>query len=146
MKKKIYLVVALVLAFALLVACSPEQPNGNGNGNDNDNVTALEGLADGVYTGKTEKDERGSYGEAIITISGEKITEAEYIEYIEEGKPKSKENGYEYEEALASFEALANELVEKQNVDEVDDYSGATGRSENFRTAVKEALKSTPAN
>ena len=146
MKKKIYLVVAVVLALALLVACAPEQSNGNGNSNDNGNVTTPEGLADGVYTGKTEKDERGNYGEAKITISGGKITEAEYVEYTEDGKPKSKENGYEYEAALESFEALSNELVEKQNIDDVDDYSGATGTTNKFREAVKEALKSKPAN
>ncbi|NLB43045.1 MAG: FMN-binding protein, partial [Clostridiales bacterium] len=103
-------------------------------------------LADGVYTGKTEADERGSFGEAKITIAGGKITEAEYVEYMEEGKPKSKENGYEYETALESFEALSNELVEKQNIDEVDDYTGATGTTDKFREAVKEALKAKPAN
>ena len=136
MKKKIYLVVAVVLALALLVACAPEQSNGNGD----------DSLADGVYTGKTETDERGSFGEAKITISVGKISEAEYVEYIEEGKPKSKENGYEYEAALESFEALSNELVEKQNIDEVDDYTGATGTTDKFREAVKEALKGKPAN
>ncbi len=144
MKKKIYLVVAVVLALALLVACAPEQSNGNGNGNGN--VTTPEGLADGVYTGTTDKDERGNYGEAKITISDGKITEAEYVEYTEDGKPKSKENGYEYEAVLESFEALANELVEKQNVDEVDDYSGATATTDKFREAVKLALNSKPAN
>jgi major membrane immunogen (membrane-anchored lipoprotein) len=144
MKKKLYLVVAVVLALALLAACAPSQSNGNGK--DNGDVTTPEGLADGVYTGQTEKDERGNYGEAKITISGGKITAAEYVEYTDDGKPKSKENGYEYEAALESFEALANELVEKQNVDEVDDYSGATGTSAKFREAVKIALNSKPAN
>ncbi len=128
--------VAVVLALALLAACAPEQSNGKGD----------DSLADGVYTGKTEADERGSFGEAKITIAGGKITEAEYVEYMEEGKPKSKENGYEYETALESFEALSNELVEKQNIDEVDDYTGATGTTDKFREAVKEALKAKPAN
>ena len=140
MQKKIYLVVTVVLALALMAACTSGQSNGNGN------FTTPEGLADGVYTGRTEKDERGSFGEAKITIADGKITEAEYVEYLDEGKPKSKENGYEYETAIEAFEKLAKELIESQDINKIDDYSGATSTSNNFRTAVKQALNSKPSN
>jgi len=99
-----------------------------------------EGLADGEYTGRSDTDERGGYGIATVTIENEKITEVDYKEYTSDDKEKTTENGYEYEAALKAFEELPDQLIEKQNVDEIDDYSGATGTTNKFRTAVKRAL------
>jgi major membrane immunogen (membrane-anchored lipoprotein) len=111
---------------------------------DADDVTTPEGLEDGLYVGKSDEDDRGGYGEIKITIADEKITKVEYTEYTGDGEPKSEETGYEYEDALEAFEELPDQLIETQDVDEVDDYSGATGTSEKFRVAAKRALSSTP--
>jgi len=173
MKNRISLFAGILTILFALAACTPAQPQptptpspmvtptpattpspspvpsptaeGNQPGGTGD-VTTPKGLEDGVYTGRTEKDERGNYGEIKITIADEKITEVDYVEYTEDGKPKSKENGYEYENALKAFEELPKRLIETQDVDKVDDYSGATGTSNKFRTAAKSALSSKPDN
>lgn len=112
------------------------------NGVSADQGSFPEGLADGVYTGKTEKDEKGEYGEIKITITNEKIAKAEYAEYTKDGKLKSPENGFDYKKALEAFKLLPERLTITQNVDDIDDYSGATGTTEKFRTAAKAALSS----
>ncbi|HHY82273.1 MAG TPA: FMN-binding protein [Clostridiales bacterium] len=171
MKNRLSLIAAILLVFFVLASCAPAQPKttptpspaatptpaptptetaGEDNTGDEQGDTGEkstpEGLEDGVYTGRSDEDERGNYGEIKITIADGKITEAEYIEYTSDGKEKSKENGYEYEEALKAFEDLPKKLIETQNVDEVDDYSGATGTSNKFRTAAKRALGGSPEN
>lgn len=103
--------------------------------------TTPEGVKDGTYEGKTDKDERGNYGIAKITVKDGKITEAEYTEYTEDGKPKSKENGYEYEEGLKAIEELPKQLLETQDIEKIDTYTGATGTTNKFKTAVMNALK-----
>jgi len=108
---------------------------------DEEGPTTPEGVKDGTYEGKTDKDERGNYGVAKITIKDGKITEAEYTEYTGDDKPKSKENGYEYEDALKAIEDLPKQLISTQDVDKIDTYTGATGTTNKFKTAVKNALK-----
>jgi len=171
MKKRISLIIAFVLVIILLASCAPRQtqpqitpspspspaqttpapiPTDEETGDDQNGaktgeVTSPEGREDGVYTGKSDKDERGGYGEIKITIADGKITDVEYTEYTSDGKPKTKENGYEYEKAMEAFKELPKQLIETQNVNEIDDYSGATGTTEKFRTAAKRALSGTPA-
>ena len=170
MKKRISMIIAFVLALILLASCAPRQgqpqaspspspspaetspepspagdeTEGDQNGEETGDVTTPEGLEDGVYVGKSDEDERGGYGEIRITIENEKITDVEYTEYSGDGNPKSKETGYEYEEALEAFEELPKQLIETQDVDEIDDFSGATGTSEKFRVAAKRALSGSP--
>ena len=98
-------------------------------------------MADGTYEGRTDKDERGNYGVAKVTVEDGKITEAEYTEYTDDDKPKSKENGYEYEPTLNAVKELPEQLIETQDVDKIDTYTGATGTTEKFKIAVKNALK-----
>ena len=108
---------------------------------DEEGPTTPEGVKDGTYEGKTDKDERGNYGVAKITVKDGKITEAEYTEYTEDDKPKSKENGYEYEPTLDAMKELPEQLIETQDVDKIDTYTGATGTTNKFKTAVMNALK-----
>lgn len=165
MNKRISLTVAVVMVLVLLAACAPAQPkatptptpattptpaptpeptdDNTGEGETGD-VTTPEGLEDGVYAGNSGEDDRGNYGEVRITIANEKITEVEFIEYSGEGNPKSADTGYEYEEALQAIEELPQQLIETQNVDDIDDYTGATGTTEKFRTAAKKALSGSP--
>jgi len=168
--KIINLLLILLLVFAIVVGCTQAPPK-EGTQDQTENPTedrkdaelgedkeenkeetppkddadegpsTPEGVADGTYEGMTDKDERGNYGVAKITVEGEKITEAEYIEYTEDGKPKSKENGYEYEATLKAMEELPKQLIETQDVDKIDTYTGATGTTNKFKIAVKNALK-----
>ncbi len=168
MKKRISLITAFIMVLVMLASCAPQErepettpsptpaettpepspdvdeTEEEQNGEEAEGVTTPEGLEDGVYVGKSDEDERGGYGEIRITIADEKITEVEYTEYTGDGEPKSEETGYEYEDALEAFEELPNRLMETQDVDEVDDYSGATGTTEKFRVAAKRALSGTP--
>src|SRR5690554_308431 len=106
MKNRISLLAAIVFAIVMLAACAPAEPQATPTptpmvtptpaptetpGTDDDNqgtdadVTTPEGLEDGVYTGRSDEDERGNYGEVKITIADEKITEVEYTEYTDDG-------------------------------------------------------------
>ncbi|HHT65611.1 MAG: FMN-binding protein [Caldicoprobacterales bacterium] len=165
MNKRISLTTAVIMVLVLLTACAPAQPEATPSPSpivtpspvptpeptDDDTeegevgeVTTPEGLEDGVYVGNSEEDDRGNYGEIRITIADEKITDVEFIEYTGDGKPKSAETGYEYEEALQAIEELPQQLIETQDVDQIDDFSGATGTTEKFRTAAKKALSGEP--
>jgi len=106
-----------------------------------DQPTTGEGLKDGTYEGQSDTDERGSYGIVKLTIEGGKIKNVEYSEINgSDKKPKSKENGYDYEPALQAIESLPKALEEKQDVDKVEVVSKATGTSNKFKTAAKNAL------
>lgn len=106
-----------------------------------DGPTTAQDVKDGQYEGKTEKDERGNHGEVKITVENGRITEAEYIEYTKDNKPKSKENGYEYQQALDAFEKLPEMLIETQDLSKIDTYAGATGTTKTFKAAVMKALE-----
>jgi major membrane immunogen (membrane-anchored lipoprotein) len=164
MKRILLLVTAFILIIALF-ACTqlrpepndtsmpyqdeadPPNESGNNGAQGNNDVSAdvystPEGLPDGVYTGRTEKDDRGDYGEIKITITNEKVAKAEYVEYTNDSKPKTPENGFDYKQALEAFDLLPERLTITQNVDDIDDYAGATATSNKFRTAAKNAIRS----
>lgn len=98
------------------------------------------GIPDGEYEGRSDSDERGNYGIVRLTVENEQITEVVYEEYNGDDVLKSREGGYTYAEALLAFEELPQELIQTQNVAAVDDYTGATGTTNKFRTAAKRAL------
>ncbi|NLJ40026.1 MAG: FMN-binding protein [Clostridiales bacterium] len=106
-----------------------------------DGPTTAKNVKDGKYEGKTEKDERGNYGIAKITVKDGKISEAEYTEYTEDDKPKTKESGYDYQQAMDAFDKLPDILVEKQDLTAIDTYAGATGSTKTFKAAVMKALE-----
>lgn len=158
MNKNFKLLVIVLAALFILVGCTPkdstpspsptaspapsptEQVDENGNDKPAQEVDTAEGVKDGQYTGRSDTDERGGYGVVTLTVADGKITEVKFEEYTSDDKVKSKENGYEYEQALEAFDELAKELVDEQDVSEVDDYSGATSTSGKFKQAAKRAL------
>ena len=164
MKKRISITIVAILVLSLLGSCAPSQPEATPSPSpvttpspaptpeptddtaqgETGDVTTPKDLEDGIYVGNSEEDDRGNYGEVSITISSAEITDVEYTEYSGENKPKSAETGYEYKEALEAIEELPKQLIETQDVDEIDDYSGATGTTDKFRTAVKKALSGSP--
>ncbi len=96
-------------------------------------------LTDGTYTGRSDTDDHGSYGSIDITVGNNKITDASYTEYLDTGEPKGAD--YPYQLALEAWPKLEEQLVDKQDPDEVDDIAGATGTSDKFKAAAKRALE-----
>ncbi len=97
------------------------------------------GLTDGTFNGRSDTDDHDNYGSIDIKIENNKITNASYTEYLDTGEPKGAD--YPYQVALEAFPKLEEQLIDKQDPDEVDDIAGATGTSEKFRVAAKRALE-----
>ena len=139
MKKIICLLFVAVLAAGLFAGC----------GKDSGSTV----YKDGTYTGKSGQDDTGAYGEATVTIAGNKITDCKYVTWQSDGIIKDEEYGKVngeisnrdyYDKAQFAVKAMqqyARELVEVQMPDEVDAVSGATIAYGQFVEAVKNALK-----
>jgi major membrane immunogen (membrane-anchored lipoprotein) len=116
--------------------------------------------ADGTYTGQSsvyesdEDDGNGNgYGVVTLTISDGQITDCTYETYEPDGTLKDSDYGMQdgevanrdyynkAQKAIAACEKYAESLVETNDVDEVDAVSGATINYNNFKEAVKDALK-----
>lgn len=130
----------LVLAMTLLAGCGAVS------------------YADGTYQGKSsvyEGDEDGSgagYGEVSITITGGKITAAEFHTYEPDGTLKDENYGKQdgeianrdfYNKAQRAVQGSAKYaeiLVSRGDPKEVDAISGATISFNEFQEAVSDAL------
>lgn len=107
---------------------------------------------DGAYIGKSSKDDLGAYGEAAITIDGNRITDCKYVTWQKDGTIKDvnygKVNGEIsnqefYDKAQLAVKAMkqyAEKLVEAQKLEDVDAITGATISYNQFREAVDNAL------
>jgi major membrane immunogen (membrane-anchored lipoprotein) len=105
-------------------------------------------IEDGTYTGETEPDDEGWRGVVEIVVDGGEIKRVMYEEYDEGDNPKSAsvdynamwkaDAGINAEEAFPQYE---EDLIEKQNIEEVDVITGATKTHEKFTQAVKNALE-----
>ena len=110
---------------------------------------------DGTYTGRSsnfEEDESGNgagYGEAVIKIEGNKITECEFKMYNLDGSIKdesycselSRENRLKAQKAVQSADKYAAAIIGKSSADDVDVISGATISCNEFKEAISDALK-----
>ncbi len=94
---------------------------------------------DGTYVGRSQPDERGWFGEIELVIAGGKITEAEYEELDQQGRPKGED--YPYQLGPQSHDDYENRLIETQNPDQVDSISGATQTRDRFVEAARDALR-----
>ncbi|MDR1589677.1 MAG: FMN-binding protein [Oscillospiraceae bacterium] len=109
---------------------------------------------DGEYTGVSQTDDDGTYGEATITVEGGKISRCEFVTWQKDGTIKDAEYGKVngevsnqefYDKAQLAVRAMAqyaDQLVEVQKPSDVDAVSGATVSYGQFRDAVNNALKS----
>ncbi len=109
-----------------------------GCGGEEAEPSMAEGLSDGVYEGVSEEDDRGQYGEAIVTVEDGQIVDVEYIEHTEEGP---KDEDYDYEPTIEAMEELPQRLIDAQFVEDVDTYTEATSTTEKFKEAVENALQ-----
>ncbi len=94
---------------------------------------------DGTFMGISDKDERGRWGVAWVTLENGNITEVELEEVEEDGE--FREEDYDgIEEWSEAYEEMP-ERFEEANSSEVDVYTGATGTSEKWMEAVERVLE-----
>lgn len=117
--------------------------------------------ADGTYTAQSEEyinddenDTAGNgYGVVSVTVSGGQITACEFKTYTLDGVLKDEEYGKEdgevrnrdfynkAQKAVGACDQYAAALVSGGSLKEVDAISGATVNYNEFKEAVKEALR-----
>jgi major membrane immunogen (membrane-anchored lipoprotein) len=116
--------------------------------------------ADGTYTGQSsvyesEEDEGNGngYGVVTLTIHDNTITACTFLTYEPDGTLKDENYGLQdgtvanrdyynkAQKAIAACEVYAENLVQTNDVKKVDAISGATINYNNFKEAVKDALK-----
>ncbi|MGV3322116.1 FMN-binding protein [Streptococcus hyovaginalis] len=105
-------------------------------------------LKDGTYTAESDYDSRGWKVVHTITVADGKITESDFGYENEAGEKKADDEEYNKnmkdKSGVSSKEAtekLNQELVDKQNVDDVEVVSGATSTSSNFELSTKALIK-----
>jgi major membrane immunogen (membrane-anchored lipoprotein) len=116
--------------------------------------------ADGTYTGQSsvyESDEDegngNGYGVVTLTIADNEIVACTYLTYEPDGTLKDEDYGLQdgsvanrdyynkAQKAIAACAVYAEDLVQTNDVKKVDAISGATINYNNFKEAVKDALK-----
>jgi major membrane immunogen (membrane-anchored lipoprotein) len=108
---------------------------------------------DGTYTGKSDPDDEGAYGEVTLTISGGKIDACRFVTWQKEGIVKGEDYGkingeisnqsyYDMAQlAVRAMEQYARDLSRTGNLKDVQAVSGATIAYDQFREAVEIALE-----
>lgn len=107
------------------------------------------GYKDGTYKATYDNfDEHGWKAYVEITIKDGKIADVDFDYVNEEGNLKSEDEEYNATMKEASgtspeefSPALEQQLIEKQNVKEIDNITGATHSVENFKELANAALK-----
>lgn len=129
MKKAITLTLASLLCVSMLAGCNSGSK-----------------MKDGTYNAEfTAADDHGWTEYVEITVSGEKITNVVFDGKNVDGLKKSEDASYEQAMKDAGsttfpkdfYTKLAQQLVEKQDVEKVDAVAGATTSSNDFTTLVK---------
>ena len=146
MKKVLGLVLVVLLVFVVLTACSGAKDNGSQDqGKEAESVT----YKDGTYQAEEpDFDDHGWKAQIQIKVEGGKITDVVYDEVNQGGKKKSEDQDYQSNfkeqrdvDLLDAYDKLQKSLVEKQDPDAVDTYTGATGTTSKFKALANEALK-----
>lgn len=141
MKKYLAPVLAGFVALSFVTGCA------------NDTIS----YKDGIYTGKSGKDDRGAYGEVKLTIKDNKLVDCQFITYKNDGTIKDESYGKingaisnqdYYDKAQLAVQAMqkyADQLIAKQKLSGVDGITGATISFDQFKEAVTEALSAAKA-
>jgi major membrane immunogen (membrane-anchored lipoprotein) len=114
------------------------------------------GYADGTYTGKSQPDDDGSYGQVSLTIAGNDVTAVTFTLRLKDGSEKGEDYGKTngkvvdiptYRKAQAGIAAApkyAAQLVETDDLSGVDAITGASLSYRQFTQAVTDALRNGP--
>jgi major membrane immunogen (membrane-anchored lipoprotein) len=107
---------------------------------------------DGTYTGESSEDDLGAYAKVVLVLLENRITNVDYVTIQADGSIKDEEYGKVngeivnsdfYDKAQLAVSAMvvyANELLEKQKVQDVTPITGATIAYSQFTEAVLNAL------
>jgi major membrane immunogen (membrane-anchored lipoprotein) len=108
---------------------------------------------DGVYSGRSDADDTGAWGEVTITIAEGRIAACDFVTREKDGTVKGEDYGkingeiasqdyYDKAQlAVRAMEQYAREYVEKQRLRDIDAVSGATIAYGQFNEAVEYALE-----
>lgn len=96
-----------------------------------DNSTTENAYYNGTYYAKLDVDEHGYYAVGFVTFDNDVITHVKYEERLAEDN-KAKDETYGLSEYLEAVDSLTQELMDKQNLEGIDVYAGATQTSDNF--------------
>lgn len=132
-KKLVSLIGATLVAGTLLVGCGS---------------STAQGPKDGTYKAEySEADTHGWTGFVEVTVKDGKVSDAKADYVNAEGKLKSEDTAYEdlMKKSGSTYPAkfskeFSDALVEKGNPDEVDNISGATTSTNDFKLLAKEAI------
>ncbi|NMA83048.1 MAG: FMN-binding protein [Epulopiscium sp.] len=130
------------LSLSLFAGC---QKNEQKNNKDAEIGT----LKDGTWTVEAEKfDDHGWKPGVTIEVADGKITTVNFDYVNQDGQSKKADEGYNTAmkeksgtNPAEAFPQLEQQLVEKQDIDQVDIVTGATSSSESFKAMAKEALQ-----
>lgn len=143
MKKGTTILAVGLLSASLLAACSSSTPASEST------PSSAATYKDGIYKAEAPNfDERGWKGTIEIKVEGGKITAVTYDEVNQkDGHKKSEDDGYKTAfkdkkgiDLVNAYDTLEQGLIDKQDPDKVDTYTGATGASTSFKTLAKQAL------
>ncbi|HOB15778.1 MAG TPA: FMN-binding protein [Defluviitoga sp.] len=101
----------------------------------------FDGVIDGTYVGHSQVSERNDRANAIIVVKDGKIVDVilnEYRDIYNTGEPKT-EDTYPWEPFHEAKVVIAQRILEKGTIP-VDTYTGATGSSNMWMEAVKDAM------
>ncbi|MDR3301915.1 MAG: FMN-binding protein [Spirochaetaceae bacterium] len=110
-------------------------------------------LNDGVYSGRSEADDTGAYGEVQLTIAEGNIADCRFVTWQKDGTIKGADYGkvngeisnqayYDKAQlAVRAMDVYAQQYVATQKLEAVDAISGATNSHNQFREAVADALE-----
>jgi major membrane immunogen (membrane-anchored lipoprotein) len=108
---------------------------------------------DGVYSGKSDADDTGAYGEVTITIAAGKVTGCDFVTWQKDGSPKDENYGKVngeisnqdyYDKAQLAVRAMAQyaeKFRETGDLKSLDAVSGATIAYNQFVEAAELALR-----
>jgi len=147
MKKRIALLVLMAMLVVFAAACTPRETPPAQDPQPQTPPQQEAKYKDGEYEAELEPDERGWKPVVEVTVEGGKITEVAFDEVNEEGVKKSENEEYLERwgtavniDASKVYPQYQDELIEKQDVEEVEVITGATSTHEKFQEVVKKAL------
>lgn len=138
------LLLATFTGTSVLTGCSAFTPP--------DTNVADGGFVDGTFSGRSEADDDGSYGEVTLTIAGNDITDVTFVLREADGTAKDETYGMtngqivneeSYRRAQAGIAAApeyAAALTEADDLAAVDAVTGASLSYQQFVAAVEDAL------
>ncbi len=94
---------------------------------------------DGTYVARSAPDERGYYGEIEVEIKDNKISNVNYEEKDQEGRPKGAD--YPYQAGPQSHKEYEKRLEQTSDPEKVDVITGATETHGRFKEAAMNALQ-----